>query len=111
MARLSATFAATRGDDTAIVDDETSVTWREYDERVNRCLDGLRKRGHAPGATIAILCGNRHEFLEVTGALFHGGYLFPPINWHLSAPEVAYILDDSAAVAVLVVSTACALGR
>ncbi len=102
MARLSAALAASHGDVVAIVDDVGQDTWRTHDERVNRCLDGLRRRGHEPGATIALLCGNRREFLEANGALFHGGYLFPPINWHFSASEVAHILTDSGAEAVLV---------
>lgn len=97
MARLSAALAASRGDETAIIDDDGSVTWRAFDERVNRCLDGLRHRGHQAGATVAVLCGNRSEFLEITGALFHGGYLYPPINWHFTPPEVAHILADSGA--------------
>ena len=44
-----------------------------------------------------MLCGNRRQFLEVTRRLFHGGYLFPPINWHFSPIEVAHIIDDSGA--------------
>ena len=102
MARLSAATAATRGDEIAIVDDVGEITWREFDERTNRCLNGLRARGHRSGDTIALLCGNRREFLEANGALLHGGHLFPPINWHLSPTEVAHLLDDSGARAILV---------
>ncbi len=101
MARLSAPIASSRGDETAIIDDDGSLSWRAYDERVNRCLNGLRERGHEPGATVAVVCGNRREFLEVTGALLHGGYLFPPVNWHFSASEAAHIIDDSGATAVI----------
>jgi long-chain acyl-CoA synthetase len=95
-------MASSRGEAIAIVDDVGISTWREHDERANRCLNGLRDRGHAPGQTVALLCGNRREFLEANSALFHGGYLFPPINWHFSPTEVAHILDDSDAAAVLV---------
>ncbi len=77
------------------------MTWRAFDERVNRFLNGLRDRGHQAGTTVAMLCGNRSEFLEVTSALFHGGYLYPPINWHFTATEVAYILDDSGATVLI----------
>jgi len=101
MARLSASIASSRGDETAIIDDNGSLSWRVYDARVNRCLNGLRARGHEPGATIAVLCGNRREFLEVVGALLHGGYLFPPVNWHFSPSEAAYIIDDSGATALI----------
>jgi long-chain acyl-CoA synthetase len=102
MARLSASLAATNSDGTAIIDDDGSVTWRVFDERVNRCLNGIRARGHEAGETIAVLCGNRREFLEITGALLQGGYLFPPIDWHFSPPEAAYIIEDSGATALVV---------
>ena len=102
MARLSAAIAATKGDITAIIDDDGSVTWRAFDERVNRCLNGIRARGHDAGETIAVLCGNRREFLEITAALVQGGYLFPPIDWHFTPPEAAHVLDDSGATALMV---------
>ena len=58
MARLSAALAASKGGETAIIDDDGSVTWRAYDEHVNRCLNGLRSRGHEPGSTVAVFgCG------------------------------------------------------
>ena len=101
MARLSATLASSKGDETAIIDDGGSLTWRAFDERVNRLLNGLRARGHEPGATVAVLCGNRSEFLEAMSALFHGGYLYPPINWHLTPTEAAHILVDSGAQALI----------
>jgi long-chain acyl-CoA synthetase len=101
MVRLSAPLAAACGDETAVVDDRTSLTWRQYDARVNRCLHALRARGHGAGATVALLCGNRHEFLEVGSALFHGGYLFPPIDWHLSPAEIAHVLVDSGATCLV----------
>jgi long-chain acyl-CoA synthetase len=101
MARLSATLAASRGDETAIIDDDSTLTWRAYDERVNRFLNGLRARGHGAGTTVAVLCGNRSEFVEITAGLFHGGYLYPPINWHFTPPEAAHILDDSGATVLI----------
>jgi len=102
MALLSAPLRASKGDEPAIIDDDGSVTWREFDDRSNRLLNGLRARGHAPGSTIALLMGNRREFLESNNAFFHGGYLYPPVNWHFSPAEVAYILSDSDAAAMLV---------
>jgi long-chain acyl-CoA synthetase len=102
MVRLNASFVATKGDEVAVLDDEGSVSWREFDRRANRCLNGLRDRGHEARSTVALLCGNRREFLEANAALFHGAHLFPPINWHLSPREVADILDDSGARAILV---------
>lgn len=101
MARLSAGLASSRGDETAIIDDDGSLTWRAFDQRVNQFLNALRGRGHETGSTVAVLCENRREFLEVSSALLHGGYLYPPINWHFTPLEAAHILDDSGATVLV----------
>ena len=42
-----------------------------------------------------MIMGNRVEFIELMlGALLSGVWL-TPINWHLTAEEAAYIVDDS----------------
>ena len=67
-------------------------------------LDRGRRLGHwmlddggvAAAGHLAMLMGNRVEFLDVLIAAQHSGTWVTAINWHLTAPEVAYILDDSA---------------
>jgi long-chain acyl-CoA synthetase len=101
MVALTRTIVDERGDDTAIVDETGSLTWAQFEERTNRCLNGLRALGHGSGSTIALLGGNRHEFLEVNAAVNHGGNICPPINWHFAPDEVAYILENSGATALV----------
>jgi long-chain acyl-CoA synthetase len=43
---------------------------------------------------VALVCGNRAEFAEVLYGCQRGGFRLTPVNWHLTADEVAYIVDD-----------------
>ena len=49
-----------------------------------------------------LLAGNRRELFEVTVAAQHGGWIVVPVNWHWVAEELAYVLDDSDAKALVV---------
>ena len=102
MARLSAPIAARRGAVAALVDESGETTWSELDERVNRVVHGLRDLGVGPGSTVAVLCGNRRELFEVTVAAMHAGLVLVPVNWHWVAAELAYVLADSDATALIV---------
>ncbi len=102
MSVLTARFAASKGNEIAIVDDDCSVTWAELDARVNQVIHGLRAGGIVAGDTISILCGNRIEWFEVSLACANMGVTFIPINWHLVAPEIAYILSDSGSRALVI---------
>ena len=102
MATLTRDAATNRGDQPALVDDTGSETWAELDLRVNRLVHALRDAGLAVGDTVAIMAGNRREWFESVLACAHAGLIFVPVNWHLVAPEVAYILGDSGARAVVV---------
>ncbi len=72
-------------------------------------LDRARRLGHwllddggvAPGGHVAVLIGNRVELIELLVAAQHSGTWLTAVNWHLTAEEVAYILDDSAAALLL----------
>jgi len=58
------------------------------------------------------VCRNRPEFIEVYEAVLRGGYRLTPINWHLTAEEIAYIVDDSESVVVIAdASSATRCGR
>ena len=102
MAVLTSTFAAERGDDVALVDDTDSRTWAELDQRVNRLVDAFRTAGVGAGDTIAIIGGNSNEWFETAFACCHAGITHVPVNWHLVASEIAYLLGDSGASAVVV---------
>ena len=102
MAQITAAIAARKGTEPALIDEFGSTTWSEFDERVNRLIHSLRARGLSVGDTIAMMVGNRREFFEVTLAAQHGGWVLVPVNWHWVAEELAYVIDDSDAKALIV---------
>ena len=70
------------------------VTYRELDERSNRLAQLFRARGLAPGDCMAIFMENQVRFMEITWAAQRAGLYCTPINSHLTAAEVEYIVDD-----------------
>ena len=69
--------------------------------RANQLVHGLRALGLATGDVLATVQPNGAPMIECyLGALQAGLYLVP-INHHLTAPEIAYILQDSGAKALV----------
>ncbi|MEE9417551.1 MAG: AMP-binding protein [Acidimicrobiales bacterium] len=99
---LTEGFAESKPDELAIVDDHRCISWSELDARVNQIINGLRSAEIGEGDTISILCGNRIEWFETALACINMGVTHVPVNWHLVAPEIAYILGDSGSKAVIV---------
>ncbi len=48
-----------------------------------------------PSGHVAMLLGNRVELVDLLVAAQLSGTWITAVNWHLTAPEIAYILDDS----------------
>ena len=88
-------------DETALADTTGRLTWCELGERVNRWSDVFARRGLEPGDRIACVLGNRRETFEVLLAGLHSGLVVVPVNWHLTVPEIAYVLTDSGSRALL----------
>jgi len=102
MGELIGPLAHNAGEELALADEFGETTWLDFDQRVNRLIDALRGRGVAAGDTLAILSGNRREYYEVMAAASQAGWRYVPINWHWVAEEVAYVLENSGAVALIV---------
>ena len=83
------------------------VTYRELDARSNRLAHLWRERGLHPGDHVAILLQNDPRWFDAVWAALRSGLYYTPVNWHLTAPEVAYIVQDCGARSVLT-STALA---
>ncbi|MFD0900332.1 AMP-binding protein [Actinomadura sediminis] len=86
---------------TAIAAGGGTLSWAALGDRVNRWGDLLRRRGLRPGDRLACVLGNRRETFEVLLACLHSGITVVPVNWHLTASEIAYILADSGSRAVV----------
>lgn len=72
-------------------------TFGQLFERVNQISHGLRGLGLKKGGAVAIVMSNVPEYLEVFLATQQIGAYITPINYHLTGPEMAYILDNCGA--------------
>jgi long-chain acyl-CoA synthetase len=92
-----------RVDELALDDLTRTRTWTELADRATRVGRFLRHDlGLAAGEHAAIVMGNRVEYLEVLLGALCSGVWVAAVNWHLTAPEIAFILEDAAARLVVV---------
>jgi long-chain acyl-CoA synthetase len=80
-----------------VAPDGTEVRAGELLGHANQLVHALRAQGVATGDVVATLLPNGAEMVEVYLAALQAGWYLVPINHHLVAPEVAYILRDSGA--------------
>jgi long-chain acyl-CoA synthetase len=73
------------------------TTFEELEEQSTAIACLFDSLGLRPGDHIAIVMHNCAAYLAVTWAAQRAGLFFTPINWHLTADEAAYILDDCGA--------------
>ena len=102
MAHLVVKVMEDRENQVAVTDAFGTRTWVELNERVNRLIGAGRNSGLVVGDTIAVMCGNRRELVEVTLAAMHAGWIVVPVNWHWVADELHHVLADSEAAALFV---------
>jgi fatty-acyl-CoA synthase len=79
----------------------TVVTFDELEARANRLAHSFRSAGLVEGDAVAILMENNEHIHAVMWAARRSGLYYVPINTHLTAPEAAYIVDNSAAKAII----------
>jgi len=84
------------GSKTALVFGDQRVTHAQYAERTARLAAGLASAGVGKGDRLAILAPNCLEYVDLLGAAAQLGAIVVPINWRLSAEEVAYVIEDAA---------------
>lgn len=73
----------------------TAFTYAELGERVDRLAAGLAEAGVQAGDVVVYQLYNGPEFAQLYLATQAAGAVGSPINFRLSAGEIAYILDDS----------------
>jgi long-chain acyl-CoA synthetase len=75
--------------------DGTELKAGELLARANQVVHALRGLGLERGDTIAFVLPNGVEVFEIYLAALQAGWYLVPINHHLVAPEIAYIVSDS----------------
>ncbi|HEV3452630.1 MAG TPA: AMP-binding protein [Acidimicrobiia bacterium] len=99
---LTLSFWADRQPDAqAIIADAGTRTFGELNARANQLARALRRRGLSTGDAVALLCPNRPEFVEAVAAGQRAGLRLTTVNWHLTADEAGYIVEDCDARAVI----------
>jgi long-chain acyl-CoA synthetase len=93
-------FADAAPDALAVVEaDGTEVTAGALAASANQIVHALRALSLQPGDCLGMMLPNGREVFELFMAVAQAGWYVTPINWHLTAPEVEYILKDSGAKA------------
>ncbi len=80
---------------------EERWTYGAFVGRIRRLAEALQKRGIEKGERVAVLYQNCHYYLEAYYALALLGAISCPLNYRLSAREVAFILNDTEAKAMI----------
>ena len=84
----------------AIVDpDGTEHAAGDVLARANQVVHALRALGIERGDAVAAVLPNGSHPMHVYLAALQAGFYYVPINYRLSAPEIAYIIQDSDAKA------------
>ena len=86
---------------------QRSWTYREVDEATNRLAHLLAEQGVSPGHCVALLFSRSAEAVLAALAVLKAGAAFLPIDPHLPAARLEFLLADAAPAAVI---TTTALG-
>jgi len=94
-------FAKRYPDKPAVISAFGSRTFAELNGRANQVARLLRAHGIGEGDAIAVVSRNRPAFIEGYLAALRAGLRFTPVNWHLTAEEAGYVIDNCEAKAVI----------
>src|SRR5919197_3278968 len=97
MPAFAARLAEARPDETALRDGERSLTWADLDDHLGRLARTLYAAELGPRRRVAVFAENAVETVIAHVAGLLGGVSTVPVNFHLTAAELAYILRDSGA--------------
>ncbi|MFA5914082.1 MAG: class I adenylate-forming enzyme family protein [Burkholderiales bacterium] len=103
-AHLNALFAHTlsrHAGDEALVCADRRISYAELDRSAARVAAGFAQDGVRAGDRIAILCANEPEFVYALLAAFRLGAVAVPINVREQKPEIAYVLNQCKARALV----------
>ena len=97
LADLLHATANDRPDGVAFIDAATGreTTWGSLDASVDATAAGLRSHGLEPGDRVALVLGNRIEFVAMYFAILRAGMVVLPLNVAYTAHELADLLRRS----------------
>jgi long-chain acyl-CoA synthetase len=94
---MVADAAAQNPDGEALVCGSSRMDWREVAQRSQAIAAGFGKLGLQRGDRVAVLLGNRIEFVLTMFAAAHAGLVTVLLSTRQQKPEIAYVLTDCGA--------------
>jgi acyl-CoA synthetase (AMP-forming)/AMP-acid ligase II len=88
-------YAKLTPDREALVFEDTRLTWKAFNERINRLANWLLSMGFKAGDTVSALAQNCNQYYELYYAAFKIGLINAPINYRLSPSEMLYLVNFS----------------
>ena len=85
----------------AVIDEGRRETWGVWFDAIRRLVSGLDSMGLAHGDHLVSVLQNRYEAATLHWACQLTGVIIAPLNWRATAEEIAYVLDDADARAVI----------
>lgn len=79
----------------ALIDGDVTLTFAEFDELVDRAAAAMQDNGFSPGDRVALLAHNCWQYAVLAFATARAGVVLVPINFMLTADEIAYIVSHS----------------
>lgn len=79
-----------------------TCSFRDLRDRALRVATGLVRSGVEPGDRVAVMMGNRLEWVEILFALARIGAVCVPVNILLTGPEITHTCADSGATVLVV---------
>ncbi|HUO74012.1 MAG TPA: long-chain-fatty-acid--CoA ligase [Solirubrobacteraceae bacterium] len=105
LADLPRRGAVLHGPRTAVVFEDTRLTYEQLNRRINQAAHTLAGLGLQSGERLTVLSDNSARYLETYLAAAKLGVSVTPLNTRLSEAELDYIVTDSEAVAIVVGDT------
>ncbi|HLI13786.1 MAG TPA: long-chain-fatty-acid--CoA ligase [Alphaproteobacteria bacterium] len=93
--------AACRPHKVAVIAGQRRLTFAATADHASRFANALQGLGIQPGDRIAVLASNTAEHVEIVFGIGAADAVWVPLNFRLTPSELAYIVDDSGAVAVV----------
>ena len=81
---------------------DRAMTFRQWNQRACRLANALLGLALAKGDRVAVLAYNRVEWAEIYAATAKAGLVVVPVNFRLVGPEIAYIVENAGASALIV---------
>ncbi|MEP7055711.1 MAG: AMP-binding protein [Actinomycetota bacterium] len=85
----------------ALLYQDQSVTWGEFEDQVSRAAGALASLDLAPGDRVAIALGNTPAFPVCYFGALRAGLVAVPVNPASTSAELRHVLGDSGAIAVV----------